>query len=111
MLGLGGPHSSRRFDSIRDGTYFDRSIRLVNMRTVQASEAKTHLLRLLDAVEQGETVVITRHGRAIARLSPEADRRQAEIDDAIANIRAIGRRNGRITVEELLSARDEGRRG
>jgi prevent-host-death family protein len=81
------------------------------MRTVQASEAKTHLLRLLDAVEQGETVVITRHGRAIARLSPEADRRQAEIDDAIANIRAIGRRNGRITVEELLSARDEGRRG
>lgn len=84
------------------------------MRTVQASEAKTHLLKLLDAVEKGETVVITRHGRPIARLTPEADRRQAEIDEAIGRIRAIGQRNrerhGPISVEELLSARDEGRR-
>jgi prevent-host-death family protein len=81
------------------------------MRTIQASEAKTHLLQLLDSVEQGETVVITRHGRAIARLTPEADRRQETIDAAIAGIRAMGKRNGRITAEELASARDEGRRG
>jgi prevent-host-death family protein len=79
-------------------------------RTVQASEAKTHFLRLLDAVEQGETVVITRHGRPVARLCPDADRRQADIDAAIANIRAIGRRNGKVTVEELIAWRDEGRR-
>jgi len=79
-------------------------------RTVQASEAKTRLLHLLDLVEQGETVVITRHGRAIARLEPEAARRQSEIDDAIADIREGGRSNGKVTVAELLSARDEGRR-
>ena len=36
------------------------------MREVQASEAKTHLPRLLDDVEGGETLVITRHGKAIA---------------------------------------------
>jgi prevent-host-death family protein len=41
------------------------------MREVQASEAKTHLPQLLDEVERGETLVITRHGRPIARIIPE----------------------------------------
>ena len=36
--------------------------------TVGAFEAKTHLSALLDRVEAGEEVVITRHGRPIARL-------------------------------------------
>ena len=79
-------------------------------QTVQASEAKTKLLQLLDAVERGETFVITRHGRPIARLGPEAERRKAEINTAIEEIRALRRRNGKMSVEELLSARDEGRR-
>lgn len=80
------------------------------MREIQASEAKTHLPQLLDDVERGETLVITRHGRAIARLVPEVDRRQAEIDQAIANIHARRRNAHPVTVEELLSARDEGRK-
>jgi antitoxin (DNA-binding transcriptional repressor) of toxin-antitoxin stability system len=37
------------------------------MREIQASDAKTHLPQILDEVERGETVVITRHGRATAR--------------------------------------------
>ncbi len=80
------------------------------MREIQASEAKTHLPRLLDDVERGETVIITRHGRAIARIVPEGDRQQAQIDDAMEAIRNLRRRTGRIEVDELLSARDEGRR-
>ncbi len=80
------------------------------MREIQASQAKTHLLQLLDEVERGETVIITRHGRAIARLAPEGDARQAEIDEAIASIEARRRRAASITVDEILSARDEGRR-
>ena len=80
------------------------------MREVQASEAKARLLQLLDDVERGETLIITRHGRAIARIVPEADRRQEEIDKAIANIRALRQRNRKVTIKELLSARDEGRR-
>ncbi|MBD0274419.1 MAG: type II toxin-antitoxin system prevent-host-death family antitoxin [Acetobacteraceae bacterium] len=78
------------------------------MREIQASHAKTHLPRILDDVERGETVVITRHGRPIARLVPEASRRQAEIDEAIESIKRnrIGR--GRITLEELLSSVHEG---
>ena len=78
------------------------------MREVQASEAKAHLPRLLNEVEHGETVVITRHGRAIARIVPEAERRQEEIDKAIEGIKALRKRTGRITVDELLSARHEG---
>ena len=78
------------------------------MREVQASEAKTHLPRLLDDVERGETVIITRHGRAIARLVPEIQRRHEEVNRAIESIRALRRHTGRITLAELLSARHEG---
>ena len=80
------------------------------MREIQASEAKAHLPQLLDDVERGETLIITRHGRAIARIVPEIDRRQEEVDKAIASIRALRQRNARVTVEELLSAREEGRK-
>jgi prevent-host-death family protein len=79
-------------------------------RIVQASEAKARLLQLLDDVEQGETIVITRHGRPIARLAPEGEVRLAEIESAIEDLRRLGRRTGRINVADLLSARDEGRR-
>ena len=80
------------------------------MQEVQASHAKTHFPRLLDEVERGETIVITRHGRPIARLVPEADTRVQERLRLIEEMKAAGRRNGRITVEEILSARDEGRK-
>jgi prevent-host-death family protein len=80
------------------------------MREIQASEAKTHLPQLLDDVERGETLIIKRHGRRIARIVPDVDRRQEEIDKALAGIRELRKRTGRITLRELLSARDEGRR-
>ncbi|WP_370441099.1 type II toxin-antitoxin system Phd/YefM family antitoxin [Kineococcus halophytocola] len=37
-------------------------------------EAKTHLSRLLEAVEQGEDVVIARAGKPVARLVPARSR-------------------------------------
>ncbi len=78
------------------------------MREVQASDAKAHLPSLLDEVERGETIIISRHGKPIARLVPEADRRQAEIDRAIEGIKALRQRTGKISVEELISAGHEG---
>jgi prevent-host-death family protein len=78
------------------------------MREVQASEAKIHLPQLLDDVERGETIMITRHGRPIARIVPEGQRRQEEIDRAIEALKALRRRTGKITVAELLSARHAG---
>ena len=80
------------------------------MRQIQASEAKTKFLQLLDDVERGDTLIITRHGKPIARLSPETERRQAEIERAMEGIRAMRPKFGRISVKELLSARDEGRK-
>jgi len=80
------------------------------MRQVQASEAKTKFLQLLDDVERGDTLIITRHGKPIARLSPETERRQAEIEAAMEGIRALRPKFGRVTVKELLSARDAARK-
>ena len=40
--------------------------------TVGSFEAKTKLAELLDKVEAGETVTITRRGKAVARLVPAA---------------------------------------
>lgn len=80
------------------------------MREIQASEAKTHLPQLLDEVERGETVIITRHGRPIARLVPESDRRRGEIEEIIASLEARRHQASRISVKALLSAREEGRK-
>jgi prevent-host-death family protein len=55
--------------------------------TVGSFEAKTKLSELLDKVEAGETVTITRHGKPIARLVPasadedERARRRALIEE------------------------------
>lgn len=40
------------------------------IETVGAYEAKTHLSNLLDRVEHGESLIITRNGRPVARLVP-----------------------------------------
>ena len=85
------------------------------MREIQASEAKAHLPRLLDEVERGETIVITRHGRAIARIVPEVVRRRAEIAQAVEGLRELRtsiavRGGGAFSWDELKAYRDEGRR-
>jgi prevent-host-death family protein len=38
------------------------------MRKVGVFEAKTHLSALLDAVERGEEIIITRRGKPVGRL-------------------------------------------
>jgi prevent-host-death family protein len=78
------------------------------MREVQASDAKTHLPQLLDDVEAGETIVITRHGKPIARLVPDEERRNAEARAAMEEIRALRKRVGKAPLQELLDARHEG---
>jgi prevent-host-death family protein len=81
------------------------------MKQVQASVAKAKLAELLDAVEHGETIAITRHGKTIARLVPEnADRREDRIRRAIARIEERRKHAPRVTKEEILAWRDEGRK-
>ncbi|HEY1941819.1 MAG TPA: type II toxin-antitoxin system prevent-host-death family antitoxin [Roseiarcus sp.] len=78
------------------------------MREVQSSVAKAHLAELLDEVERGETIVISRHGKPIARLAPEGDPRQRTIDQALDELDAFRRTMPRLTLEEILAARHEG---
>lgn len=82
------------------------------MREIQASEAKTHLLRLLDDVEKGETVAITRHGKVIAQLEPktkvDADKVRAAIEGIKALREEIRKTASPLTTEELLAMRHEG---
>jgi prevent-host-death family protein len=80
------------------------------MKQIQASMAKARFAELLDDVAAGETVVITRHGQAIARIVPERQGREAEIKQAIADIKALRKHTKGATVEEILAWRDEGRR-
>ena len=74
----------------------------------QASEAKAKWAELLDQVERGHTVRITRRGKTIARLVPEADRRAAEIAEAIRDLKALSQTFGKAPLEEVLASRHEG---
>lgn len=78
------------------------------MREIGAFEAKTHLSELLADVEAGETVTITRRGKAVARLVPVA----ATLTDRLDTIRRLNQLGAaiRMTGAEVLAARDEGRR-
>lgn len=78
------------------------------MREIQASDAKARLANLLDEVERGETLIITRHGKPIARIVREADGRQDRIDRTLAEIDEFRRTMPPISLEDILSARHEG---
>ena len=79
------------------------------MREIQASGAEIHLPPILDGVERGETVVVTRHGRPIARSVPEAELRRAEASDGADGILAVRERTvGKVALNGLLSFIHEG---
>jgi prevent-host-death family protein len=80
------------------------------MKCIQASVAKTHLPELLDEVERGATIVITRHGKPIARLIPDEDTRREEALQAMREMREARKTAPRATIEEILAWRDEGRK-
>ncbi len=79
------------------------------MTEVGAFEAKTQLSRLLDQVERGETIVITRRGKPVARLSPVQGSSRDERRDALAQLKELrsGQTLGGVSLRELI---DEGRR-
>jgi prevent-host-death family protein len=45
------------------------------MPDIGLREAKAHLSELIDRVEHGETLTLTRHGKPVARIVPIAERR------------------------------------
>jgi len=82
------------------------------MIEVGAFEAKNTLGALLDRVEQGEEVVITRHGKPVARLVPNGGRLNREQAQAAASrirVRAGQLKIGRFNWKSLKRDRDAGR--
>jgi prevent-host-death family protein len=78
------------------------------MVTVNLVQAKTHLSELLDKVEVGEEVIITRHGRAVAHIRPVSRPKHPLRLDKLAAFRATMPRLRGPTAELLREARDEG---
>ena len=78
------------------------------MITVGAFEAKTHLSALLDRVAAGEEVLITKHGKAVARLVGAGDAARQDVDAAIVRLKAL--RAGATLGADWKALRDEGRR-
>ncbi len=78
------------------------------MKTIGASEARTHFARLLERVANGEKIVITRHGTPVARLVPFAKPDSARARHAISRLKASrkGRHLNGLSWKEL---RDTGR--
>ena len=80
------------------------------MQVVGSYEAKTRLPELLRSVEQGESITITRHGVPIARLVGIDAGTREETATIIARMRRARAGRPSVSVKEILSARDEGRR-
>jgi prevent-host-death family protein len=77
---------------------------------VGAYEAKTHFSELLEKVESGQEITITRHGTAVARLVPVKKKYSpAERREAIERIKKLsaGLSLGGLRIRDLIN---EGRR-
>lgn len=77
------------------------------MAKVQLFEAKARLSELVDRAEAGQETVITRRGRAVARLVPARSKSRREVDrDAIMDeIEAFAKTvkvKGRFNLRELI---------
>jgi len=82
--------------------------------TVGAYAAKTRLSELLDRVERGEQIIITRHGRPVARLVPERQGDRMAARAAVARLVALGERTTKrginLSDAQIRALREEGRK-
>jgi prevent-host-death family protein len=81
------------------------------MREIGAFEAKNTLRSLLDRVQSGEEIVITRHGKPVARVVPNAAVDRSAAHAAAERIRARARslKAGEFNWDALKADRDAGR--
>lgn len=76
-------------------------------------EAKTHLSKILDRVEAGEEIVITRHGKPVAKIIKldEGEARQQRLAEIFERMKELRKKTaGRATTEEIVEWIREGRR-
>ena len=76
------------------------------MSTISVAEAKARLSELLDRVEAGEEVVITRRGKAIARLCSVVSAREPLV--SLAELRSSLPKVTKRSADVVRELRDEG---
>ncbi len=77
------------------------------MKSFGSHDARIHLTRLLDEVERGELITITRRGKPIARLVPAQSERE-DVEGAIEAMLAYRDRHGPVlgdgrTVRDMIA--------
>lgn len=79
-------------------------------RHIATTELKAKLSEILGDVERGETISITRHGKAIARIVPEKRPTSEEVRRSIEEMRRLREQLPKtgITVDDILAWRHEG---
>lgn len=78
------------------------------MEIIGSFEAKTHWSALLEKVGKGEEVIITKRGKAIARLIPEASQQDREREDIVTSLKTL-RKECLLQGEDWQAWRDDGR--
>ena len=79
------------------------------MDTIGSFDAKTNFSALLERVERGEQIVITRRGKPVARLVPVASSAKGKVSDAMAKLREL-RKGATIGTSSWKELRDAGRK-
>lgn len=78
------------------------------MESIGSFEAKTHWSEILRKVEAGKEFVITRRGKAVARLIPEIDEAEYNPAEVIEKIKSL-RKSLNLKGIDWKTLRDEGR--
>ncbi|WP_295809848.1 type II toxin-antitoxin system Phd/YefM family antitoxin [uncultured Nitratireductor sp.] len=84
------------------------------MKTLTATEAKSQFAALLGDVERGETILITRHGKTVARIVPNEMETSAQMraGNAVRKLRSLRESLPRTgtSLEDMLSWKHEDHR-
>jgi prevent-host-death family protein len=68
------------------------------MQAINITELRQHLPDYLRQVQQGDEIVVTLHGKAIARIVPNTDKSEREI--ALKRLQAL---RGKMIVGDILA--------
>lgn len=79
------------------------------MRSIGSDELKARLSKVLDAVERGQSVLVTRRGKPIARILPSLEPDQDRTHRAVQSLRNFKRTRlpAGVSIRKLI---EEGRR-
>ena len=80
------------------------------MREISVRDANQNFSQVIAAAERGETIVVTKNGRPVARITPQAEDRSSDpewrasfvaLEKSLHSKRGSGRRVGVITEDDL----------